>query len=67
MALSGIHYERAERLLAEIDLCDQEMVTGLSSYHWLMSTNPSANLISVLLKVVHCQTRKAGTTLDKSG
>ena len=31
MYLSENHYERADRLLAEIDLCDQELVTGLSS------------------------------------
>ena len=24
----------AESLLDEVDLCDQELVTGLSSYHW---------------------------------
>ena len=62
MTLSENHYERAERLLAEIDLCDQELVTGLSSYHWLMSTNPSANLISVLSRY------PPGSTLsDKNG
>ena len=30
-------------------MCDEEQVTaGLSSYHWLMSTKPSAFLVSVL-------------------
>ena len=65
LALSEHHSERAESLLAEIDLFDEELVTGLSSYHWLMPTKPSVNLISVLsrypLLVAHWQIRIAGT------
>ena len=48
LALSEHHCTRAEGLLAEVDLCYQELVTGLSSYHWLMPTKPSTYLISVL-------------------
>ena len=48
LALSQHHCATAEGLLTEVDLCDQELVTGLSSYHWLMPTKPSTNLISVL-------------------
>ena len=62
LALSEHHSERAESLLAEIDLFDEELVTGLSSYHWLMPTKPSANLTSVLSRY------PPGSTLaDKNG
>ena len=62
LALSEHHCERAESLLAEIDLCDEELVRRLSSYHWLMPTKPSADLVSVLSRY------PPGTTLaDKDG
>ena len=62
LALSEHQYERAESLLAEIDLCDEELVRRLSSYHWLMPTKPSADLVSVLSRY------PPGTTLaDKDG
>ncbi|MCG8625052.1 MAG: hypothetical protein MJE68_24010, partial [Proteobacteria bacterium] len=49
-------------LLAEIDLCDEELVRRLSSYHWLMLTKPSTDLVSVLSRY------PPGTTLaDKDG
>ena len=62
LALSEHQYERAESLLAEIDLCDEELVRRLSSYHWLMPTKPSADLVSVSSRY------PPGTTLaDKDG
>ena len=48
LALSEYHRVRAEGLLAKVDLCNQDLVTGLSSYYWLMPQKPSTNLISIL-------------------
>ena len=61
LALSENHCARDEGLLAEVDLCGQDLVAGLSSY-WLMPKKTGTNLISILLRY------PPGSTLaDKNG
>ena len=50
MPLSEDHCVRLEHVLSVIDFCDQELVTGLSSYHWLINIKPSESLISILTR-----------------
>ena len=50
MPLSQDHCVRLEHALSMINFCDQELVTGLSSYHWVMNIKPSESLISVLTR-----------------
>ena len=62
MPMSEEQCVRAERILASVDFCDQELVIGLSFHHWLMRTKPSESLISVLTRYP-----PGSTLLDKDG
>ena len=64
MPMSEEQCVRAERVLASVNLCYQELITGLFSHHWLMHTKPSVSLISVMSRyppAAHCLTRMVGT------